>query len=341
MTDGRVDAYASIAHYESHLRPIIDALPESIRGSIYADGRNVAREMRGPAIAGTPPRGRIPVLVAGFQDLARTARPVVLVQHGAGQTYSGCVSPSAAGGPNHEAAALHIVPSQRVADLETARYPTARVAVVGVPKLDGWAQVPKPRNDPPVVAVTFHWPQYLHTVDDKPVPEAGWAWPTWHPIIERAVADKRIKILGHAHPRARQNLVNWYAMMGVEFVADAEDLLARADCLLLDNSSLGAEWAALDRPTVWLRGEDWSDTVHGFPRFGSFLPGPELGTWVLRRPDPVGELVDAVRASIERFTLARAAFRQEVYDGLVDGYASRRAAAAVMDLIAAPNAVVA
>lgn len=333
-----IDCYVSQAHYEEHISPIMAALPDEIRGHVYAP-RPVARELGAHVRVGTAPNSTMPLLVGGYQDLTYSIRPKVLVQHGAGQTYRDVASPSFAGGPCHEAADLFICPSRRVADLEAARYPGKRYAVVGCPKLDQWATIPRPGNRDPVVAVTFHWDQHHKTVDDRPVPEAGWAWPDWRDVIEELARRWPGRVLGHCHPRARRSLEAWWRSIGVEYVPHAVDLLGRADVLALDNSSLGFEWAALDRPTVWLRGEAWADVSgHGPPRFGHEgtadlsdpgPPGIELG----RGSMTVYALAHAVEASRDpRFRPLRVEVTGRVYDSMVDGHASERAAAAVLDL---------
>lgn len=329
MTD-RVDAYVSVAHYSEHLRPILDALPDEVRGSMYA-ANDIVRDVEGGALPGYAPNGSLPLLVASYRDLVFSRRPKVLVQHGAGQRYAGVVHGSYAGGPGHDQADLMLVPNETCGQAERDTYPHIPVVTVGCPKLDAWARIPQPHNDPPVVAVTFHWQAWLHDEAGQPVPEAGWAFDTWKPVIAD-LARRGITVLGHGHPRAQRWLKAHWNEMNIEYVPRAVDLLARADVLVLDTSSLGFEWAALDRPTVWLRDATWRDSVHHGLRFGEPLPGPELGAWVLRRPDPTAEMVDAINDSLRRFVLARAEVRSRVY-GTVDGHASERAAAAVMGLI--------
>lgn len=330
MTD-RVDAFVSQAHYAEHLRPILDALPDHLRGNVYA-ADNVIRDVEGAAVRGHAPNSTMPVLVASFADLVWARRPKVLVQHGAGQTYSGVNHGSYAGGPGHEQADLFICPNEHTAKAEQSRYPRARAVAVGCPKLDAWARIPRPHNDPPVVAVTFHWQAFLSDATDqrRPVPEAGWAFDTWKNRIAELARRLPGQVLGHGHPRQQRWLKAHWNEMGIEYVPSAVDLLKRADVLVLDNSSLGFEWAALDRPTVWLRDAAWrpdDQTGHGL-RFGEPLPGPDL--WATA---PLSELVDAVNASIQRFVFSRAEVRDRVY-GRVDGRASERAADAVMRLIA-------
>lgn len=330
MSD-RVDAFVSNAHYAEHLRPILDALPDTLRGDVYA-AQNVARDVDGPVKMGMAPNSSMPLLVGVYSDLVWSRRPKVLVQHGAGQTYTGVNHGSYAGGPGHEQADLFLCPNERVAALERARYPHARAVAVGCPKLDAWSLIPRPLpSSPATIAVTFHWRAFLKDEQSKMVPEAGTAFDTWRDTIAELAATFPGQILGHGHPKEQRWLRAWWNEIGVEFVPRAVDLLARAHCLVLDNSSLGFEWAGLDRPTVWLRGADWRPdeaTNHGL-RFGERLPGPELGTWAVGKVD---EVVDAVNTSMERFMLARAEVRHRVYGG-IPGTSSARAAVAVLDLV--------
>jgi hypothetical protein len=232
-----------------------------------------------------------------------------------------CDSPSFAGGPGRDAVDLFLSPNEASAALERARYPRAIAVAVGSPKLDAWSLIPAPQDG--TVAVTFHWQQIVRTEDNSACPEAGWAWPTWRDRIEQLA--KVRPVIGHSHPRARRDLEPWWASIGVEYVPNAADLLKRADTLILDNSSLGFEWAALDRHTVWLRGQDWTDQAHGL-RFGDPLPGPELAA-----DAPLDALVSAVNDAAEPCWFGpRAEVRERVYGNTV-GRASRLAADAILD----------
>lgn len=323
MTD-TVDAYCSMPHYADHIWPILDALPEELRGTMYAP-----RELRGqldrPATWSTPPNSSLPLIVAGYQDLRYSRRQRVFVNHGAAQKYNGIDSPSYAGGPGRESVDLFICPNEATAELERQRYPHARAVAVGCPKLDEWKQIPKPNNERPVVAVTFHWNSHIG------VPEGGWAWPTWRDTIEQL--SKVMPVVGHCHPRARRELEPWWESIGVEYVPLAVDLLARADVLVLDTSSIGFEWAACDRPTVWLDSTDWRtapEAKHGL-RFGDPLPGPSCGL-----PGEYG--VEKIRAAAHLalnapdWAITRERVAERVY-GPNDRCASARAAQAVLDLI--------
>lgn len=345
MTD-RVDAFTSVAHYGFHLQPILDALPEHLRGQVYAP-RTVDAEVRAfgmPCESALIPNSSAPLLVAGYQDLRFSRRPKVYCAHGAQQTYllpdgSPLESGSFAGGPGHEGAAMFLYPSQRSCDLEFARYPTKYAVAVGAPKLDAWQKIPNPRNG--VVAVTFHWDQHA----SSQVPEAGWAWPEWRDAIESL--SQRREVIGTCHPRAKRDIAPWYKSVGIEYVEKFSDLLPRAEILVLDNSSAGWEWTALDRPTVWLRGRDWTDTRHGL-RFGDPLPGPEIGLipgwgfvdaddqcraldYYLGAPDAKPLPWYEKRALDPWWATRRAWSTRRVYGGPLNGNAAARAAAAIME----------
>lgn len=326
MNSRRIDAYAGMSGYASHLIPVLNALPEERRGSLYAPS-NLRHEMPDGTRYDLPRayESTAPVIVGGYQDIRFAGRrPVCLVNHGAGQRYSDAPdSPSYDGGAGRERVGLFLCPNQASVDANLARYPQARGAAVGCVKLDEYVKIPKPENDPPVVAVAFHWNCVVS-------PEAGWAFPTWRDAI--AELSKSMKVLGHGHPRARRELEPWYQSVGIETAWTVEELLARADVLVVDNSSLGFEWAACDRPTVWLDDETWRDDVKHGLRFGEELPGAVM-EWPLSHS---AEALAAVVLEFARYPDAppEVARRRRVLErvyGPVDGKASARAAAAIMD----------
>lgn len=312
-----IDAYCSQPHYAEHLQPVLDALPPSRRGLLHchpADRND--RLLRGLDVTfGYPStRGTDPVIIAGYQDQNVVHRPVVLLSHGAGQTYRGVDLGSYDGGPGRECVRLHLCPNERSAQRNRDRYPNSTAVAVGCPKLDRYRQISPPPID--VLAVAFHW-------NCRVVPEAGWAWPTWADAIVK-LAEIR-PVVGHCHPRARRELLGWFNDAGIEYVSTVPELLARAQTLIVDNSSLAYEWAAVDRPVVFLDDASWSpDANHGL-RFGDPLPGPRAGA--------EGSLADlqAALARVGRYRQERLFVAQEVY-GRLDGGASERAAVAVMEM---------
>lgn len=205
-----MDVIASRAHYAAHLAPVA-ALVEDVPG----------------------------VLVASYADLCtarRTHDRIVLMQHGAGQSY-GDDHAAYPGGSDNDAVGLFLVPGEHPAARWRSRYPGARVEAVGSPRLDSL-----PRREPAgrTVAITFHWDAGHH-------PEARSAF-DWFRVALPELRD-RFDLIGTGHPRAK-HLLRAYAKLGIEYVPDFEDVCRRADLLIGDNTSALFEFAATDRPVV-------------------------------------------------------------------------------------------
>lgn len=166
------------------------------------------------------------------------------------------------------------------------------------------------------VAISFHW-------DARSVcPEARWAFPHFKDALP-ALAE-RFTVLGHGHPRVFDHLKSYYLEVGIEPVRDFAEVLERADCYAIDNSSTGVEWMATDRPLVWLNAPWYRrDVWHG----GRFWDWARAG---VQCGEP-SDLVDAVERSLEdplEMRLARRDVCSRVYVHL-DGRASERAASAI------------
>lgn len=139
-------------------------------------------------------------------------------------------------------AELFLHPGPHPAARDLARYPNARVELIGCPKLD---TLPKrdhslDTDDRPVVAVSFHW-------DCNVAPETRSAFI----YFRNGLRDNpHFKIVGHGHPRIMERLRPWYERKGIEVVSTFADVLKRADAYACDNSSSLFEFAATGRPVV-------------------------------------------------------------------------------------------
>ena len=86
----------------------------------------------------------------------------------------------------------------------------------------------------------------------------GYACPEWrsafdwykHELVKLAQSTD-IKVLGHQHPN-RRDIGEWYRRHGIEFTADFDEVLRRADVYACDNSSTLYEFASTGRPVVVL-----------------------------------------------------------------------------------------
>lgn len=276
----RIHAYASNRRLVDHIAPIWNALDDDERGTLYAGSREsflrardhgidarLARHLPNATATREGKGGRQPHwLVASFSDLGRLggARRAILLEHGSGQTYSDGGHPeNYSGGPRRHRVDLFLCPNQTVADRNGAVYPNATAVAVGCPRLDALTKYDKPCGDStPIVAFTFHWDVKAEHV----APEARWAWPHYRTEIERLTErpDRNFHILGHGHPFAWGRLGPWWYDLGVETAEHFDDVAARADVLVADNTSALYEFAALDRPVVVLNAPWYRrDVEHG------------------------------------------------------------------------------
>jgi len=319
-----VEFFATEPHYVEHLAPIWHALDPSERGTFHVGACEAAAAecvLHGiPAGLGTEPwEPGIPTVVASWYDLRMTGRdrPVVFVEHGAGQTYQGVEHGGWAGGEGRDAVVLFLCPNRRVAGANLARYPEARVEVVGCPKLDRWHRLPPPRGfGVPTVAFSFHW-------DCPLVPETRATWDHWLPAVAELAASGRAHVLGHAHPKAADQLRPLYEQLGVEFVERFDDVIARlADLYCADNSSTLYEFASLDRPVLALNHPSYRrDVSHGL----RFWSPPGL---MVDRPDQLEEFVGLALHDGAGVPDTRAARVRDAY-AFTDGMAAHRAAHAI------------
>lgn len=346
-----VDVVASKPHYLSHVLPVWQALPEDCRGGIYAPGSKgvIALAARHGITASSqyPPKSTDPVVMAGGNDLSFCrGRPVVLLEHGAGQCYSGLDDPAHAGGRDRDSVALFCHPREETAARDRIRYPHAQVEVVGCPRLDrfhfalresrianressgngaGFPEVPhyegvQPATsgstfpETPRVGIAWHWP-----ADTVGIPEARWAWPHYERLALELLA-LRFDMVGHAHPRAWGWLQSAYLTTGIPAEPDADRFFDRIDVLIADNTSLLPEYAsATGKPVVFLNAPWYRrDVEHGgrFWEWEKFVGSVDSPEELLGWSAPVG-----VHRSL--------ALADHVY-AHNDGHASQRAADAIV-----------
>ena len=314
----KVHGYCSHRHYADHLLPILSALPDGLRGNLYVQTERLAAELsaRGDRVFGpeatwrSPMPDGDPVLVAGFHDVraVRRDRPLALVEHGAGQTYVGVRDGSYAGGRGRGRVGLFLCPGRRVADLNRAAYPDARVEVVGSARLDVLWKARSDfarQRDGNCLAVSFHWPCPL-------VPESGSSWDAFRDDVSLLAADGGWVMLGHGHPRHFERMARWWRRLGVEPVAEWLSVVRRADVYVCDNSSTMFEACAVGLPVVVANGRAYRRSVEHGLRFWTYAGmGPQV--W------PGDDLAAAATEARDGFVLERGWVAGEVYELLPDG----------------------
>lgn len=337
-----LDLYASAEHYADHLWPVWSQLTTRGLAQRAYSARSGDWWRSGVLPRPIDHRGVQPVIVGSYVDYQRThPAPVVYVEHGAGQTYDGDTSsashPSYSGGDGFDRVILFVCPSELVAARWRERY-RAPAVVVGSPKLDAWhdraakegtERVGRDRSVP-VVAVTFHW-------DCPLVPETRSAWRHYDralPELVQWARSQQVELLGHGHPRIWRALAHRWEQLGVEPVRRFDDVLARAGCLVGDNTSALFEFASCDRPVVVLNAPWYRrDVEHG----GRFWTWADVGV----QCDEPGELrgaVDVALADPERVRANRGRIITDVYAHR-DGQAAARAADAISEVLHHANPI--
>jgi hypothetical protein len=309
-----LDAYSTHPHYAEHMRPVWNALPVELRG-VWA------------TVGPDPDRARRQLVANRFRG-----RPVVYVEHGAGQTYAGderaAAHGSYSGGAGLDNVELFVCPSERVAARWRARYPSARTVVVGCPKLDSWHARPRQPAQldgaRPLVVLSWHWQCELIPETQSALRHYVAALPE---LSSRCMA-AGASLVGHGHPRSGESLARLYGRHSVPYWRDSARVLACADVLVCDNSSLMYEAASLGIPVVALNAPWYRrDVEHGL-RFWSHVPGVQVD-----EPSELGSVVLGEVTAPGTHAALRSRAVAEAY-AYTDGQAAARAAAAIVELLA-------
>jgi len=277
MSKYAVDFYTAQEHYFDHLINIWNFIPDYYKGKFFIDKtsrdrtvinkiRKHAKEMGCKVHEGFERNDNNPMVIAGFHNYAKIKkRPLILVNHGAGQSYineKGEIHRAYAGGKNRDSTVLFLNPNYYANALDKKSYPNARCEVIGCPKMDKWhlkflnGEI-KQRSDPPVVAISFHF-------DLDIVPETKSAFPHFKSALKDLAKAKDYKILGHGHPRMQEKFKPHYEKYGIEFVENFEEILERADLFIQDHMSCLYEFASTGRPVVVLNAPWYrKDVEHG------------------------------------------------------------------------------
>jgi hypothetical protein len=323
-----VDLWADHVHYLDHAAPIWNALPAEARGSFIVPKRLMAEaKARGVrptclnSIAASNIRWSTNVMIVcawgGVLRWRRNRRKLVLLNHGAGQTYTGG-HPAYSGGEGRERVDLFIEPGPHAAEATLRTLPSANVVQVGCAKLDGWHSGVNalPVNDKPVVAFSSHW-------DCKVSPEAAASWHVYKDAL-LGLKDDYV-LLAHAHPLIASKVRAAAGQAGVEFVEHFDDVLRRADVYISDNSSTLYEFASTGRPVLCLNLPSYRRDVHHGLRFWDAVPGVECDT-----PEELPSKLKKAFADGKATQRKRQHAVGRAYVAC-DGNASERAAQAIVD----------
>lgn len=333
-----IDFLGSQVQFADHLRPIWEALPEETRGqfhtlvppyrAIHKRGR-VARANKLPDLVCVSAIGDLKRLSArrkaarldsGSIVRYRPYVPLVLFEHGVGFSFhgDGHKNGSYAGGVERNAAVCLPATNSYVQAANQQAYPEIPSPIVGCPKLDSLVRIPAPKNEKPVVCVSFHW-------DCQVCPETRWAFSWYAPALRRLKDHPDFTLVAHGHPRMRKFWRAWYYSQGIEFIPDFEDVVRRADVYVNDASSTLYEFAATGRPVVTLNAPWYRRNIHHGLRFWEHA---DVGLQV-EHPDDLEAVILETLASPE--SPARDAAVAAAYPYL--GESAPRAASVLLGLL--------
>ncbi len=256
------DFFLSQGHYADHILPVEEELVRRRLGTRVCTRPS---ELNSDAVG--------PVVVASYGDLCKVRhrvgwRPLVLMEHGAGQTYSGAGADAYADGKDLSGVALCLVPGYHAYQHRVRHAPkSCRVVKVGLTKLNDLlvarSEFYRERKRPgqrPTVAFGWHW-------DCHVCPETHATWPRWISAVQAMALDGEWDVMGHGHPREWFRLLLEYRERRIRPEPRFEKVVARCDVYCVDNSSTAFEAVAAGIPVVLLDSPGWEKARHGL-RFG-------------------------------------------------------------------------
>jgi hypothetical protein len=340
ITSPKIDFFAGEKHYFDHLYNIWERIPEKFKGDFYISN-NVEKEIQEHVnkfninykfIQDNCVKTNRYLCVAGLNSFDLDADNIILVNHGAGQSYrseNGRISRSYAGGEGRQNVRMFIQPNYYAAELDAKNNPSAKQAVVGCTKLDKWHQKTlsnkiKKKSKIPVIAISFHF-------DCHVCPETRSAFGYYEsqlPMLANKNMAKEWEIIGHSHPRALDILKPYYQEHGIEVVENFEEVMERADLYIMDHMSTLYEFASTGRPVVVLNAPWYRREVeHGL----RYWECADIGINV----EHPAELESAIKYALEdpleqKMKRERALTKVYAYR---DGMATQRAADAIVEFL--------
>lgn len=289
--------YCSRIPYVDHSLPIFKKLPKKYKGKFMID-KNIEDYVKTLGIdymVGFEVSEN-PVMILSRADIPSIKKSrIVFLEHGVGTNYNN---------KSH-------LPDNKFIDLvltTKAQEPAHRklfgdkVKIVGCPKLDFLIKKhKKPKNKIPIVAFSHHW-------DQKQFPETRSAWPWDSDGLIELSKRKDIKLLGHKHPGDPRDIEGFCFDNKIDFESDWNNVIAKADLYICDNSSSIYEFAALDKPVVVLSPPFYRRNVNFGGRFWDNIPGIECSHNYMLSACVSEGLIDVEERKYQRHNAIMAAY---------------------------------
>jgi len=305
-TPTKINFFTRSSHYMDHMAPIWPYIPERMKGQwviaakdIEAAHKNQIPERDLHIVRGQRYRDGIPiednglmlVSAAGDMTIAKKHCPgsthLAMMEHGVGLVFPNNAAYAGNIG-SRRFANLFLAPNSKIQALTARKFPQTPNIIIGTPKMqllrDFRKNSSRDRAKEVTVAIGFHW-------DGNTIcPEAGNCFDyyrEWLPML-----NAKWKLIGHCHPREVNTIVPYYESMGIEYVADFEDVVRRADVYVNDCSPTMYEAAALGIPVVILNKPEFRREVDFGIRFWDYTDiGPHVN-----HPE---ELMIAIEAQLQ------------------------------------------
>ena len=306
----RIDFLSTEGHYNDHLQPIWNALPEEAKGNWFQRVR--------PQV----PTGNITLVCSVGNLRMLRGQPAVYMEHGSGYSYVNAAGerfhPSYAGSPARDGVILFLNNHELTHDLNKRAHPDVPGVIVGTPKMDAWSGRKWDTPESPTVVYSTHW-------DCRVVPETRSAHQEFRWALRPEVRDPGFTWNGHAHPRGWDIVRRDYREFAIEPIKSFADVLDQGSVYIADTTSTLYEFAYTGKPIVALNASFYRRDVNHGMRFWDYVPGLQANHWK--------EVNDVVRSALdgEGEDLRRRAV--DVVYPIRDGSSARRAADALCELL--------
>lgn len=321
-----IDFFASSIHYIDHLVPIYNQLSDEYKGNFYTR-ENLIETLDNLNIDAKPLQEKNDLeitLTSSFGDLRdarKTGAPIIISEHGAGQSYKDNYSPAYIGGIDRRGAIAALVPGIKQAEKQLKAYPTIPVYPIGIPKLDNYHKNldlynSKVKKDS--VVISFHW-------DCKVEQETRSCYRFYKSIIKEMKKDFNIKI--HGHPRDIKKYKAFADYIKVDHLETFDQVIEEGWIYCCDNSSTIFEWISLNRPVVLLNCHLYRKNIEHGMRFWEYADiGPNVDV-----PKTFPNVLQKALTNHTQYQQRREEVKNEVYFQ-PDGQGAKRACLALEDI---------
>jgi ADP-heptose:LPS heptosyltransferase len=213
--------------------------------------------------------------------VGQVAEYVILLEHGAGQSYKSKTASWARGKSSLiKNVQLFLATNQHCHEAFISHNKGIKSEIVGCPKLDRYLEESKPYDKKePKICFSWHW-------ESRDVPETRGSFFYWRDKVAELAENYKIAI--HGHPRIQNQTKRFAKLNGIEFIPDFEDVIKTCDIYVCDNSSTLFEFAAMDKPVVVLNPPWYRKEVEHGLRFWEYA---DIGVQC-DSPDMIAECID-------------------------------------------------